>query len=46
MYTTDNGCGPAGGGDAGTMIDDVWFEGVHQDPVEDSSWSGIKALYR
>jgi len=25
MYTTDNGCGPGGGGDAGVMIDDVWI---------------------
>jgi hypothetical protein len=27
FHTTDNGCGPAGGGDAGVMIDDFWFEG-------------------
>jgi hypothetical protein len=46
MYTTDNGCGPAGGGDAGAMIDDVWFEGLHEDPVERASWSRVKALYR
>ena len=49
MYTTDNGCGPAGGGDAGVMIDDVWFEGVRgycTSPVEKSSWGGIKAMYR
>jgi hypothetical protein len=46
MYTTDNGCGPAGGGDAGCMIDDVWFEGVHQDPVKQESWSRIKSHYR
>jgi hypothetical protein len=25
MNTTDNGCGPAGGGDAGVMLDDVFF---------------------
>ena len=25
MNTTDNGCGPGGAGDAGVMIDDVWF---------------------
>jgi hypothetical protein len=25
MYTTDNGCGPAVGGGAGVMIDDVWI---------------------
>jgi len=46
MYTTDNGCGPAGGGDAGTMIDDVWFEGESGNPVEQSSWGKVKALYR
>jgi hypothetical protein len=26
MHTTDNGCGPAGGGDAGVMLDDFWLE--------------------
>jgi hypothetical protein len=46
MYTTDNGCGPAVGGDAGAMIDDVWFEGVDLSPTESRSWSGIKAYYR
>jgi len=46
MYTTENGCGPGGGGDAGIMIDDVTFQGVHEDPVENSSWGEIKALYR
>jgi len=47
MYTTDNGCGPGGGGDAGAMIDDVWFEGpLAGTPVEDSSWGSIKAMYR
>ena len=25
MYTTDNGCGPAGAGDAGMMLDDLWI---------------------
>ncbi len=28
FHTTDNGCGPAGGGDAGIMIDDIWMEGL------------------
>jgi len=28
FHTTDNGCGPAGGGDAGVMLDDIWMEGV------------------
>jgi hypothetical protein len=46
MYTTDNGCGPGAAGDAGAMVDDVWFEGEHEDPVEKASWSQIKALYR
>jgi hypothetical protein len=47
MYTTDNGCGPAGGGDAGIMIDDVWFEGIPaMTPVEDSSWGSIKSMYK
>jgi hypothetical protein len=26
MHTTDNGCGPGAGGDAGAMIDDFWLE--------------------
>jgi hypothetical protein len=47
MNTTDNGCGPAGGGDAGAMIDDLWFEGpLAGTPVEESSWGGIKAMYQ
>ncbi len=47
MYTTDNGCGPGGGGDAGMMIDDVWFEGpLAGTPVEESSWGSIKAMYK
>ena len=46
MFTTDNGCGPAGGGDAGAMIDDVTFLGNHESPVENASWAQIKALYR
>jgi hypothetical protein len=47
MNTTDNGCGPAGGGDAGAMIDDFWFEGEEYIvPVENESWGGIKAMYR
>ena len=46
MYTTDNGCGPGAGGDAGAMIDDVLFLGNHESPVEDASWTQIKALYR
>jgi hypothetical protein len=47
MYTTENGCGPAGGGDAGAMIDDVWFEGpLAGTPVEESSWGSIKAMYQ
>jgi len=45
MYTTDNGCGPAGGGDAGVMIDDLWYE-VPTSPVEPVSWGSIKSMYR
>ena len=45
MYTTDNGCGPGAGGDAGAMIDDVWFE-VPTSPVEPVSWGSIKSMYR
>ena len=47
MNTTDNGCGPAGGGDAGAMIDDLWFEGpLAGSPVEETSWGSIKAMYQ
>ena len=47
MYTTENGCGPGAGGDAGVMIDDVWFEGpLAGTPVEESSWGSIKAMYQ
>jgi hypothetical protein len=45
MNTTDNGCGPAGGGDAGAMIDDLWYE-VPTSPVEPVSWGSIKSMYR
>ena len=45
MYTTENGCGPGAGGDAGAMIDDVWYE-VPTTPVEAVSWGSIKSLYR
>jgi hypothetical protein len=46
MNTTDNGCGPGLGGDAGYMIDDFSFWGIAGVPVEDSSWGEIKAMYR
>jgi hypothetical protein len=46
MYTDDNGCGPGGAGDAGAMIDDVWFSIAAASPVEESSWGTIKAMYR
>jgi len=46
MNTTDNGCGPAGGGDAGAMIDDLWFEGPLGTAVESSTWGQVKAMYR
>jgi len=45
MYTTDNGCGPGGAGDAGMMIDDLWYE-VPTSPVEPVSWGSIKSMYR
>ena len=34
MHTTDNGCGPAGGGDAGVMLDDLWICTNGGDPWE------------
>ena len=47
MYTSDDGCGPGTAGGAGIMIDDVWFEGMtYWNPVEESSWSSIKATYQ
>ena len=47
MYTTENGCGPGAGGDAGVMIDNVCFEGpLAGTPVEESSWGSIKAMYK
>lgn len=46
MHTTENGCGPGEGGDAGVMIDDVWFEIEVLNPVEEASWGQIKSLFR
>ncbi len=47
MNTTDNGCGPAVNGPAGVYVDHVTFYGVpYPNPVEDSSWGNIKAMYR
>ncbi len=46
MYTTDNGCGPDVCQCAGLTLDDVEFFGVHDDPVEETSWGHIKAIYR
>jgi hypothetical protein len=47
MYTTENGCGPGAGGDAGVMIDDVAFMGpLAGTAVEESSWGSIKAMYQ
>jgi len=47
MYTTGDGCGPGAGGDAGCMIDDIWFEGpLAGTAVEESSWGSIKAMYQ
>jgi len=44
--TTDNGCGPGAAGGAGINLDDTWFEGEPINPVEESSWGSIKAMYR
>jgi len=46
MHTTDNGSGPDLCDCAGITIDDVEFYGVHEDPVEESTWGYIKAMYR
>jgi hypothetical protein len=47
MHTTGNGCGPGEAGDAGVMLDDLVFDHVYcWGPVENASWSRIKALYR
>ena len=45
MHTTENGCGPGAGGGAGVMLDDVFLEG-YASPVERTSWSSIKAMYK
>jgi hypothetical protein len=46
MNTDDDGCGPAGAGDAGAMIDDVWIEVEMLNPIERASWGAIKAMFR
>jgi hypothetical protein len=46
FYTTDNGCGPGAAGGAGIMLDDTWFEGVDESPVQDESWGAIKSMFR
>ena len=46
FYTTDNGCGPGAAGGAGIMLDDTWFEGQDESPVEEESWGAIKSFYR
>jgi hypothetical protein len=46
MYTTDNGIPSDVCFCAGITIDDVEFFGVHVDPVEQTSWGYIKAIYR
>jgi hypothetical protein len=45
MHTTENGCGPGAGGGAGVMLDDLFLEG-YASPVERTSWSSIKAMYK
>ena len=47
FHTTTNGCGPGTAGGAGVNLDDTWFEGtLTQSPVEESTWGGIKSMYR
>jgi hypothetical protein len=48
MVSSDDGCGPGLGGDAGFMIDDFWFEGVPHIPVpvEETSWGSVKSMFR
>ncbi|MBD3368285.1 MAG: hypothetical protein GF405_08990 [Candidatus Eisenbacteria bacterium] len=48
FFTTDNGCGPGAAGGAGINIDDMWFEGLEDEPtaVEETSWGTIKSMYR
>ncbi len=46
MQTSDDGCGPGAAGGAGINLDDTWFEGVHTDAIEESSWGRIKMFYR
>jgi len=47
FYTDGAGCGPGAAGGAGITLDDTWFEGeLIQSPVEESTWGGIKAMYR
>jgi hypothetical protein len=46
MYSTDNGIPSDVCFCAGITIDDVEFYGVHEDPVEETTWGHIKAIYR
>jgi len=46
FFTTDNGCGPGAAGGAGIMLDDTWFEGLDESPVEEQSWGAIKSFFR
>jgi hypothetical protein len=48
MNTTENGCGPGGGGDAGFFIDDLtfWINYDEPVPVNETSWGSIKSMYR
>jgi hypothetical protein len=39
MYTTENGCGPGGGGDAGVMIDDFLLFGGMSHPLRNPDLS-------
>lgn len=44
--TTDNGCGPGAAGGAGIMLDDIWLEDWTNSPIEATTWSSIKSMYR
>jgi hypothetical protein len=46
FVTTDNGCGPGVAGGAGITLDDTWVEDWTGSPVERTTWTKIKSLYR
>ena len=46
MHTTENGCGPAGGGDAGVMLDDLWICTNGAQPWEGERTSNLYSAER